>query len=91
MIDWNAEAGGRIIIAIGFLVGALRAIHQCPRTLNFKCIKGFLPAGENKNRHMAPYSYSKAAEGRLNRNIAFDLDSKNIRVNATAASAVNDE
>jgi 7-alpha-hydroxysteroid dehydrogenase len=45
-------------------------------------------AGENKNRNMASYSSSKAAESHLTRNIAFDLGPKNIRVNAIAPGAV---
>jgi 7-alpha-hydroxysteroid dehydrogenase len=45
-------------------------------------------AGENKNRNMASYSSSKAAESHLTRNIAFDLGPNNIRVNAIAPGAV---
>jgi 7-alpha-hydroxysteroid dehydrogenase len=45
-------------------------------------------AGENKNRNMASYSSSKAAESHLTRNIAFDLGLQNIRVNAIAPGAV---
>lgn len=45
-------------------------------------------AGENKNRNMASYSSSKAAESHLTRNIAFDLGPKSIRVNAIAPGAV---
>ena len=45
-------------------------------------------AGENKNRNMASYSSSKAAESHLTRNIAFDLGPQNIRVNAIAPGAV---
>ena len=39
-------------------------------------------AGDNKNKNMASYSSSKAAESHLTRNIAFDLGPKGIRVNA---------
>lgn len=45
-------------------------------------------AGDNKNKHMASYSSSKAAESHLTRNIAFDLGPKNIRVNAIAPGAI---
>jgi 7-alpha-hydroxysteroid dehydrogenase len=45
-------------------------------------------AGENKNKNMASYSSSKAAESHLTRNIAFDLGPKNIRVNAIAPGAI---
>jgi 7-alpha-hydroxysteroid dehydrogenase len=44
-------------------------------------------AGDNKNRRMASYGSSKAAESHLTRNIAFDLGPKNIRVNAIAPGA----
>lgn len=44
-------------------------------------------AGDNKNRQMASYGSSKAAESHLTRNIAFDLGPKNIRVNAIAPGA----
>ena len=44
-------------------------------------------AGENKNKRMASYGASKAAENHLTRNIAFDLGPKNIRVNAIAPGA----
>jgi len=44
-------------------------------------------AAENKNRHMASYSSSKAAASHLARNIAFDLGPKNIRVNGIAPGA----
>lgn len=44
-------------------------------------------AAENRNRRMAAYGSSKAAESHLTRNIAFDLGSKNIRVNAIAPGA----
>jgi 7-alpha-hydroxysteroid dehydrogenase len=44
-------------------------------------------AGENKNRRMASYGASKAAENHLTRNIAFDLGPKNIRVNGIAPGA----
>ncbi len=44
-------------------------------------------AAENRNRRMAAYGSSKAAESYLTRNIAFDLGSKNIRVNAIAPGA----
>ncbi|XWK88807.1 MAG: 7-alpha-hydroxysteroid dehydrogenase [Phormidium sp.] len=45
-------------------------------------------AGENKNKNMASYGSSKAAESHLTRNIAFDLGPKNIRVNAIAPGAI---
>lgn len=45
-------------------------------------------AGDNKNKNMASYSSSKAAESHLTRNIAFDLGAKNIRVNAIAPGAI---
>lgn len=45
-------------------------------------------AGENKNVRMASYGSSKAAVNHLTRNIAFDLGSKNIRVNAIAPGAI---
>lgn len=44
-------------------------------------------SGENKNVRMASYGSSKAAVNHLTRNIAFDLGSKNIRVNAIAPGA----
>jgi 7-alpha-hydroxysteroid dehydrogenase len=44
-------------------------------------------AGENRNRRMAAYGASKAAESHLTRNIAFDLGPMNIRVNAIAPGA----
>ena len=44
-------------------------------------------SGENKNQRMASYGSSKAAVNHLTRNIAFDLGSKNIRVNAIAPGA----
>jgi 7-alpha-hydroxysteroid dehydrogenase len=44
-------------------------------------------AGENKNRRMASYGASKAAENHLTRNVAFDLGPKNIRVNGIAPGA----
>lgn len=44
-------------------------------------------AGENKNQNMAAYGSSKAAANHLIRNIAFDLGSKNIRVNGIAPGA----
>ena len=44
-------------------------------------------SAENKNRRMAAYASSKAAESHLTRNIAFDLGPKNIRVNAIAPGA----
>ena len=44
-------------------------------------------SGDNKNRRMASYGSSKAAESHLTRNIAFDLGPKNIRVNAIAPGA----
>jgi 7-alpha-hydroxysteroid dehydrogenase len=44
-------------------------------------------AAENKNRRMASYGSSKAAESHLTRNIAFDLGPKGIRVNAIAPGA----
>jgi 7-alpha-hydroxysteroid dehydrogenase len=45
-------------------------------------------AAENKNKNMASYGSSKAAESHLTRNIAFDLGPKNIRVNAIAPGAI---
>lgn len=45
-------------------------------------------AGENKNRRMASYGASKAAQNHLTRNIAFDLGPMNIRVNAIAPGAI---
>ncbi len=44
-------------------------------------------AAENRNRRMASYASSKAAESHLTRNIAFDLGPLNIRVNAIAPGA----
>ncbi len=44
-------------------------------------------AAENRNRRMAAYASSKAAESHLTRNIAHDLGEKNIRVNAIAPGA----
>lgn len=45
-------------------------------------------AGENKNWMMASYGSSKAAVNHLTRNVAFDLGSKGIRVNAIAPGAI---
>lgn len=45
-------------------------------------------AGENKNVRMASYGSSKAALNHLTRNLAFDLGSMNIRVNAVAPGAI---
>lgn len=45
-------------------------------------------AGENKNERMTSYSSSKAAVNHLTRNMAFDLGSMNIRVNAIAPGAI---
>jgi 7-alpha-hydroxysteroid dehydrogenase len=45
-------------------------------------------AGENMNARMTSYSSSKAAMNHLTRNMAFDLGSKNIRVNAIAPGAI---
>jgi 7-alpha-hydroxysteroid dehydrogenase len=45
-------------------------------------------AGDNKNKNMAAYGSSKAAESHLTRNIAFDLGPKGIRVNAIAPGAI---
>jgi len=45
-------------------------------------------AGENKNRRMASYASSKAAENHLTRNIAFDMGPMGIRVNAIAPGAI---
>jgi len=45
-------------------------------------------AGENKNRRMASYGSSKAAQNHLTRNIAFDLGPMNIRINAIAPGAI---
>lgn len=44
-------------------------------------------AAENKNRNMAAYGSSKAAESHLTRNIAFDLGPRGIRVNGIAPGA----
>ena len=44
-------------------------------------------AAENKNQRMASYGSSKAATSHLVRNIAFDLGSRHIRVNAVAPGA----
>ena len=44
-------------------------------------------AAENRNRDMAAYASSKAAESHLTRNLAFDLGPMNIRVNAIAPGA----
>ncbi|MGM0583921.1 MAG: 7-alpha-hydroxysteroid dehydrogenase [Pseudomonadota bacterium] len=44
-------------------------------------------AGENRNRRMASYGSSKAAENHLTRNIAHDLGPMNIRVNGIAPGA----
>ena len=44
-------------------------------------------AAENHNRRMASYASSKAAESHLTRNMAHDLGSMNIRVNAIAPGA----
>ena len=44
-------------------------------------------AAENRNRRMASYASSKAAESHLTRNIAHDLGPMNIRVNAVAPGA----
>lgn len=45
-------------------------------------------AGENKNYRMTSYASSKAAVNHLTRNMAFDLGSKGIRVNAIAPGAI---
>ncbi len=45
-------------------------------------------SAENKNKKMAAYGSSKAAESHLTRNIAFDLGAKGIRVNAIAPGAI---
>jgi 7-alpha-hydroxysteroid dehydrogenase len=44
-------------------------------------------SAENRNRRMASYASSKAAESHLTRNIAYDLGPLNIRVNAIAPGA----
>jgi 7-alpha-hydroxysteroid dehydrogenase len=44
-------------------------------------------AGDNRNRRMASYGSSKAAENHLTRNIAHDLGPMNIRVNGIAPGA----
>jgi 7-alpha-hydroxysteroid dehydrogenase len=44
-------------------------------------------SGDNRNKRMASYGSSKAAESHLTRNIAFDLGPMNIRVNAIAPGA----
>jgi 7-alpha-hydroxysteroid dehydrogenase len=45
-------------------------------------------AGENKNKRMASYASSKAAVNHLTRNIAFDLGTSGVRVNAIAPGAI---
>jgi 7-alpha-hydroxysteroid dehydrogenase len=45
-------------------------------------------AGENKNQRMASYASSKAAVNHLTRNIAFDLGTMGVRVNAIAPGAI---
>ena len=45
-------------------------------------------AGENKNSRMASYGSSKAAVNHLTRNVAFDLGTRGIRVNAIAPGAI---
>lgn len=45
-------------------------------------------AGENRNTRMASYASSKAAVNHLTRNIAFDLGTMGIRVNAIAPGAI---
>lgn len=45
-------------------------------------------AGENTNKRMASYGSSKAAVNHLTRNIAFDLGTMGIRVNAIAPGAI---
>ena len=45
-------------------------------------------AAENKNMNMSSYASSKAALSHLTRNIAYDLGSKGIRVNAIAPGAI---
>jgi 7-alpha-hydroxysteroid dehydrogenase len=44
-------------------------------------------SAENRNKRMASYASSKAAENHLTRNIAHDLGPMNIRVNAIAPGA----
>jgi 7-alpha-hydroxysteroid dehydrogenase len=44
-------------------------------------------SAENRNKRMASYASSKAAESHLTRNIAYDLGPMNIRVNAIAPGA----
>ncbi|MDI5876596.1 MULTISPECIES: 7-alpha-hydroxysteroid dehydrogenase [Shewanella] len=44
-------------------------------------------SGDNRNKRMASYASSKAAESHLTRNIAYDLGPMNIRVNAIAPGA----
>ncbi len=45
-------------------------------------------AGENRNERMASYASSKAAVNHLTRNVAFDLGTMGIRVNAIAPGAI---
>jgi 7-alpha-hydroxysteroid dehydrogenase len=45
-------------------------------------------AGQNKNKRMCSYGASKAAVDHLTRNMAFDLGTDNIRVNAIAPGAI---
>lgn len=45
-------------------------------------------AAENINVNMSSYASSKAATSHLTRNLAYDLGSKNIRVNAIAPGAI---
>lgn len=45
-------------------------------------------AGDNKNQRMASYASSKAAVNHLTRNVAFDLGTMGIRVNAIAPGAI---
>lgn len=45
-------------------------------------------AGENKNTRMAAYGSSKAAVNHLTRNVAFDLGSAGVSVNAIAPGAI---
>jgi len=45
-------------------------------------------AGQNRNKRMCSYGASKAAVDHLTRNMAFDLGSDGIRVNAIAPGAI---
>jgi len=65
------------------LAAAQMARHGSGAVLNISSM-----AGENRNERMASYASSKAAVNHLTRNIAFDLGSRGIRVNAIAPGAI---